>query len=61
MYLSRLQQCGSYKDSSFSVEPPQVSERSLNIYRQYVSRGIHGAGPPTDHDLEIYQQYALSK
>ena len=57
----RLEQSSSYRDCSFCVEPPKVCEQSLDIYEQYVSRGIHGAGPPTDHDLEIYRQYVLSK
>jgi len=60
LHRCRLQQCGLYRDSSYSVQPPQVPEQSLEIYRQYVSRGIHGAGPPTDHDLQIYQQYVSS-
>jgi len=61
MRCCRLQPSTSYTDSSYRVEPPQVTEQSLNIYEQYVSRGLHGAGPPTDHDLRIYEQYVLSK
>lgn len=43
-----------------TVRTPRVSNRSTGIYEQYCKRGRVGASSPTDHDLQIYQQYALN-
>ena len=48
-------------DSTFGVEPPPVSLQSQNIYKAYVERGLHGAGPPTEHDRHTYVKYIQMK
>ncbi|KAK7108164.1 polyphosphoinositide phosphatase-like isoform X2 [Littorina saxatilis] len=52
---------GFKMDSTFGVEPPPVSLHSQDIYKAYVSRGRHGAGPPTEHDRHTYVKYMQMK
>ena len=44
-------------DSIYSVEPPNVSARSRDVYAEYVRRGVEGAREPSAQTRKLYQQY----
>jgi hypothetical protein len=46
-----------YSDTSFCVKPPKVSQKSLNIYREYLKRGEAGAQKVSQKSLDLYKQY----
>lgn len=49
----------TYSDSSFSIDPPKVSKQSLQIYQDYVARGIHGASTPNRKSFKLYKNYLV--
>ena len=48
-------------DSAYSVEPPKVNSRSRDIYASYIKHGQKGGDPPSNRDLNTYQQYLWNK
>nr|CAH7715536.1 unnamed protein product [Callosobruchus chinensis] len=49
------------KDTVYSVTPPTVPQRSIDIYERYIMVGKYGGFEPSKKDMEIYERYAASK
>lgn len=48
-------------DSSIEVSPPKVCQKSLDIYKCFVERGIIGSSEPNPIDMNKYQKFASNK
>ncbi|XP_050300102.1 polyphosphoinositide phosphatase [Anthonomus grandis grandis] len=48
-------------DDSFEVKPPTVSQKSIEIYKNYVNLGKYGPSMPKAGDMAIYARYASIK
>lgn len=48
-------------DTTCEVKPPTVSQKSIEIYKNYVNLGIYGPQKPKQADMEVYRKYASLK
>ncbi|CAG9765574.1 unnamed protein product [Ceutorhynchus assimilis] len=49
------------QDTCYQVTVPTVSQKSIEIYRNYVNLGIYGPKTPKAADLAVYAKYANLK
>ncbi|KAF7286543.1 hypothetical protein GWI33_004946 [Rhynchophorus ferrugineus] len=48
-------------DTTCEVKPPTVSQKSIEVYKNYVNLGIYGPQKPKEADMEVYRKYASLK
>lgn len=49
------------KDDAYEVKPPTVSQKSIEIYQNYVALGKYGPKTPKRADIAMYAKYASLK